>query len=140
MKTLTNFVIQLRNWKIAYYKIMLLLLVLTLQNCFWYAHGNYSNSPLQSIVTVNSVHNYPNLSRAFPALGEAKILKKGKSCTEGFLLVNTFYFKNEEDYTIEDAKRNGDITKVGLVDFESTQVGMLGVVFFAEQCMIVYGE
>lgn len=66
-------------------------------------------------------------------LGNADLETKGKSCQ-----VAVLYTASWGDSTIETAKKNGGITKVGAIDYEQT--GVLGGYLYHSFCTTVYGS
>ncbi|MDV6236506.1 TRL domain-containing protein [Leptospira ellisii] len=66
---------------------------------------------------------------------DAKILKSGKSCNNYSLFNYLFYSGGEGSIT--EAMKNGQITKVAVVD--KSTFGILGPIF-SQECVVVFGE
>ena len=65
-------------------------------------------------------------------LGNAEVDNKGTACQKAIL-----YLASWGDSSIETAKKNGGITKVGAIDYEQT--GILGGYLYHSFCTSIYG-
>ena len=68
-------------------------------------------------------------------LTDASIVKKGEACSWSALYLNYVWWGPGE--SVEDAKKDGNITKVAVIDRSSLNV--LGYLFFRD-CVVVWGE
>jgi len=68
-------------------------------------------------------------------LTSAKIDKSGESCSIGSLFITVFYYGSGG--SIAEAKLNGKITKIAVIDRKSLQI--LGPLLYQE-CIVVWGE
>lgn len=80
--------------------------------------------------TVQSVHSDGLQGQ----ISSASIAKSGKSCSLSGLPVSLFYYGAGN--SIEEAKKNGDISRIALIDRESINVFF----FFYRECITVWGE
>ncbi|MCE9500148.1 MAG: TRL-like family protein [Leptospira sp.] len=70
-------------------------------------------------------------------LSSAKVLKSGESCSMSSWLFDIFLLYYGSGGSIAEAKLNGKINKIAVIDRKSLQI--LGPVFYRE-CVIVWGE
>ncbi|MCE9500031.1 MAG: TRL-like family protein [Leptospira sp.] len=109
--------------KILFYSVFILGFVF-FANC---------STPVPSLIlNVTEQHVYNSQDGQ---LTSAKVLKTGRSCSWTFFPIFLFYYGMGG--SIEEAKKEGGITKVAVVDRES--VNFLGIVVNKE-CVIVWGE
>ncbi|EQA37900.1 TRL-like family protein [Leptospira inadai serovar Lyme str. 10] len=110
--------------KKAYY-LFFIILSFTLWNC--------ASSPFPALFYNSSEYHASGVMDSGPS--DAKILKSGKSC--GFNSIFTWLFYSNGEGNLEEAVKNGNITKVVLVD--KSTFSILGIII-ARNCVIVYGE
>ncbi|MDF3818616.1 TRL domain-containing protein [Leptospira sp. 96542] len=96
--------------------------------------NNCVSSPFPSAVFLNTTQHVMGDTKGL-VLTSAKIQKSGKSCSMSGFLTNIFYYGNGN--SIEDAMKNGEITKISLIDRNSLSI--LGFLFYRE-CIVVWGE
>jgi hypothetical protein len=111
--------------KIQY--IITLCAILVLQNCV--------SSPLPTLITITTQH--PTTYSAGSKISSAKIVKSGESCSTSSYLFDIVLFFYGSGGGVEDAKRQGKITKVATIDRSS--VSILFALFYRE-CTVVWGE
>lgn len=91
------------------------------------------SSPTQSILFTNSSQHIQNDGLG-NKIGSGKIEKFGKSCSVSGAIISFFFYGSGG--SIEEAKANGNIKKIAVVDHESLNV--FG--FFYRECIVVWGE
>jgi len=101
--------------------------VLFMMNCT-------TSSPFPSLLyTGGTVHHEDRMTGS--QIGPGRIEKRGESCSTGVFLANYVYFGSGN--SIQEAMKNGGITKVGVIDHRS--VNVLGPLFYRD-CVVVWGE
>lgn len=90
------------------------------------------SSPMQGVL-YSSTSQY--VTQNGSQIASAKILKSGKSCSVSGFLINLFFYGSGG--SIEEAKANGGITKIAVVDY--TSLNILTILFYRE-CIVVWGE
>jgi hypothetical protein len=112
--------------KKIFYLTGLVHLLLTLSSC---------STPFPALLGFTSQHVH-NLSSQSPNVTSNKILRSGESCSfSSIVLITAFYYGSGN--SVEQAKQNGKITKIAVVDRSSMSI--LGPIFYKE-CTIVWGE
>ncbi|HMY67498.1 MAG TPA: TRL domain-containing protein [Leptospiraceae bacterium] len=91
------------------------------------------SSPAGGIFFTNTVQNVHS-DGLQGQISSASVLKSGKSCSLSGLPVSLFYYGAGN--SIDEAKKNGDISKIALIDRESVTVFF----FFYRECIVVWGE
>jgi hypothetical protein len=92
------------------------------------------SSPMNSVFYTNTTQNL-NGEVSTNTLSSAKILRSGMSCSVSGFLTNLFFYGSGN--SIEEAKKNAEITKIAVIDRSSLSV--LGFLYYKE-CVIVWGE
>ncbi|EMJ91654.1 TRL domain-containing protein [Leptospira alstonii] len=95
--------------------------------------SNCATSILPAAIFNSSSYHVSGNSTSGPT--DAKILKKGKSCNNYSILNFLFYSGGEG--SIAEAMKDGQITKVAVVD--KSTFGILGFIY-SQECVVVYGE
>lgn len=93
-----------------------------------------ATSPMAGFLYTDTKHHV-NFEGA-PQISGAALSKTGESCRTNYFPMNIFVYK--WDTTIEEAKNNAGITKVGAIDRQSTSV--LNQFLYNKECLIVSGE
>jgi hypothetical protein len=107
-------------------KYLYLLLVFFISSC--------SSSPLMGIIINSDHHVYGNMRSQ--GLTSARIEKMGTSCSYSSYLGYLFILYYGKGNNIEEAKENGDISKVAIIDRSSFVIWP----FFYKDCIVVWGE
>lgn len=89
-------------------------------------------SPMNGVLFTSTSHY---VTQNGTQIGSGKVLKSGKSCSVSGFLVNIFFYG--AGGSIEEAKANGGITKIAVVDYTSLNIFLS---LFYRECVVVWGE